>query len=192
MFLDGRYIVKPLNTLNWGLSSKSSDLQHVLLTSLLHYLSTQFLHGMTNNTTTAALLFTAQLLPPWQKHELLVTCRAFLPPLLKNLRGEKPNPNQARQQTNNNNKKTPAERAWKMLVRWNYSVGTTTQGRLAVPLMTRQEDPGDTRFYSQRTTNFDYDTHRAGTVWFIPTTSLSTGAAEAGDQGKPELQEMPP
>ena len=27
MFLEGIYIVKPLRTLNWGLSSESSDLQ---------------------------------------------------------------------------------------------------------------------------------------------------------------------
>lgn len=91
MFLDGMYTVKPLYTLNWGFLLESSDLQHVLLTSLLHYLSTQFLHEMTNNTAAAALPFPLQLLLPRQKQELLATCRALLSTLLKNLRGGKIN-----------------------------------------------------------------------------------------------------
>lgn len=60
--------------------------KHVLLISLLYYLSNQSLHGMTNNTTPAALLFPPQLLLPWQQQDSLGYLQCPTPCiLLKNL-----------------------------------------------------------------------------------------------------------
>lgn len=57
--------------LSGGFHRSHLTCKHVLLTSLLYYLSNQFLHGMTNNTAAAALPFPPQLLPPWQQQGLL-------------------------------------------------------------------------------------------------------------------------
>lgn len=145
MFLDSIYTVKPFHTPNWGLSSESSELQHVLLPSLIHYLPAQFLLGMTNNTATAALLSQPQLLPPWQKGESLATCHASRPPSY-----------QTRKISGGLN---PGEAC-----RWS-SAGKadTWEVAVAMPLMTRHENLGESQFHSQGTRNVKHDMHRSGT-----------------------------